>query len=335
MSGVVCEDRSQSTPVALRRESASASRLMRDSLAPSTYRNYTSALRLFRRWICRKNKELLQSGDQFLLEENDAALALYLGELDSPSDGNQPYSLAKAQMAVAAAKAASIPVGDLTAKALRGFARSGRSERGRGQSFGFTPQHIADMIALTKSAEWRTPRHRRHNVWEKPDEAVARAVMDAALLLVAYQGALRRSELVALKWDDLKEASDGVGLLLTVRKSKTNQTGQVDVRYLKDPAVNILREWQMLQRSGEDRVFPMTDRTANSHIQALARGIGLDVERLGITSHSCRVGVAQALIRAGASEVQVAHAGSWKSSAMVVHYSQAIRAENGAVAQFL
>ena len=48
---------------------------------------------------------------------------------------------------------------------------------------------------------------------------------------------MRRSEVSALRWADVAAAGDGDGILVTVRRSKTNQEGEMnDVRYLKDGA---------------------------------------------------------------------------------------------------
>ena len=45
---------------------------------------------------------------------------------------------------------------------------------------------------------------------------------------------MRRSEVSALRWADVADAADGDGLLVTVRRSKTNQEGDVnDVRFVK------------------------------------------------------------------------------------------------------
>ena len=49
-------------------------------------------------------------------------------------------------------------------------------------------------------------------------------------------GGLRRSEVSALRWADVEDAGggDADGILVTVRRSKTNQDGETnDVRYLK------------------------------------------------------------------------------------------------------
>lgn len=47
---------------------------------------------------------------------------------------------------------------------------------------------------------------------------------DRALLLIGFVGALRRSELAALAVDDIAEHANG--LVLTLSRSKTNQTGE-------------------------------------------------------------------------------------------------------------
>ena len=55
-------------------------------------------------------------------------------------------------------------------------------------------------------------------------------------------GGLRRSEVAALRWADVTDASDGDGVLLTVRPSKTNQEGDAaDVRYLKTGGAKAIR----------------------------------------------------------------------------------------------
>src|SRR5215470_7658506 len=50
-----------------------------------------------------------------------------------------------------------------------------------------------------------------------------RALRDRAILLLGFAGAFRRSELVALDVEDLEEAPEG--LLVTIRRSKTDQSG--------------------------------------------------------------------------------------------------------------
>ena len=45
---------------------------------------------------------------------------------------------------------------------------------------------------------------------------------------------MRRSEVSALRWADVDDAADGDGVLVTVRRGKTNQEGETrDVRFVK------------------------------------------------------------------------------------------------------
>ena len=49
--------------------------------------------------------------------------------------------------------------------------------------------------------------------------------MIAGLLFMA---GMRRSEVSALRWADVVDSTDGDGVLVTVRRSKTNQEGEVN-----------------------------------------------------------------------------------------------------------
>ena len=65
--------------------------------------------------------------------------------------------------------------------------------------------------------------------------AAARGRLDGVIAGLLFMGGLRRSEVFALRWADVEDAGDGI--LVTVRRSKTNQEGETnDVRYLKDGA---------------------------------------------------------------------------------------------------
>ena len=79
------------------------------------------------------------------------------------------------------------------------------------------PPELFDVLAacpVTKT--WKT-----RGRLPGPDLAGAR---DRALLLVGFVGALRRSELASLQVDDIGEHPNG--LVLTLPRAKTNQTGE-------------------------------------------------------------------------------------------------------------
>ncbi len=65
----------------------------------------------------------------------------------------------------------------------------------------------------------------RSRLLEKIDTATAKGLRDRTLITVAYDTALRCSELVALDLQDLQATPDGLATLL-LRKSKTDQEGE-------------------------------------------------------------------------------------------------------------
>ena len=89
---------------------------------------------------------------------------------------------------------------------------------------------------------------------ESEAAAAERGATDKALAGLLFQGGLRRSEAAALRWADVQDAADGRGIVVYVRRSKTDQDGTAaDVRYLKNgcaAALRQLRDRLTVQRSG-------------------------------------------------------------------------------------
>ena len=74
-----------------------------------------------------------------------------------------------------------------------------------------------------------------------------------------FMGGLRRSEVAAVRWADVTDATDGDGVLLTVRTSKTNQEGDAgDVRYLKNGAAKAIRTLRGADAAPTDRVVGLS-----------------------------------------------------------------------------
>lgn len=139
---------------------------------------------------------------------------------------------------------------------------------------------------------------------------------DRALLLVGFTGAFRRSELVALDGEDLEEARGG--LIVTVRKSKTDQEGQgrrVGIPEGREPAtcpVRALAVWRAAAGLSTGALF----RGVNRHDQVLPQRLSGEavalvvkryVETLGFdpaafAGHSLRAGLATSAAAAGKSE---------------------------------
>ena len=126
----------------------------------------------------------------------------------------------------------------------------------------------------------------------------------------------------------------GRGLLVQVRRSKTDQEGTAaDVRYLKNGAAVVV--WAIRPPAPADDAPVLGGLNGQSiarRLTAAARAAGIEGR---ITGHSGRVGLAVELTRRGAPEQATAKAGGWKSSRMVAHYAAAVAAEQGAVATYL
>lgn len=143
-------------------------------------------------------------------------------------------------------------------------------------------------------------------------DATPRGARDAAMLLLGFAGAFRRSELVALDWTDLEPRPGG--LLVTIRRSKTDQVGAgrlVHVHAAADPAacpVAALERWRVADGgTAAGAVFrSLSPRSAGERlgaagvaraVKAAAKAIGLDPARYA--GHSLRRGFASEAARRG------------------------------------
>ena len=126
-----------------------------------------------------------------------------------------------------------------------------------------------------------------------------------ALLLVGFAGALRRSEIASLRFEDLSK-EPGLGLTLDIRQSKTDQEGKGDLIYVRrleseyDP-VRALDAWREASGLNQGAVFrpvtrggnvqekPITGRTANNVVQEAVRLAGLSGPE-EYSAHSLRAG---------------------------------------------
>jgi integrase len=171
---------------------------------------------------------------------------------------------------------------------------------------------------------------------------------DLALVLVARDLLARRSELVALQVTDLAPAVTG-GATVQIVRSKTDQAGQGAVRYIGRAAYAAVSAWLEAAAITDGPLFRSVHVTgrvgAALHpqkvteiLKKLARRAGPALWRLGVdpervSGHSPRVGMAQDLVAAGFELGAIMQAGRWKSPAMVARYTEALAAEEGAVAQ--
>lgn len=178
------------------------------------------------------------------------------------------------------------------------------------------------------------------------DPGLPRDVRDAALLRVAFETMFRRSELIALRVEDLTVEADGSGRIF-LGHSKTDQEGAGVLQYLSPEAVELIQSWLSISGVAGGPLFRSTPRSnkADRYDTALsdrdvarifkqrALGAGLDPER--ISGHSTRVGAAQDLLAANFSAAEIMRQGRWKSERMIVRYGESLSAGRGAMAKLL
>ena len=264
---------------ALEHPTSTAHRLVEASISPNTRRAYAGALGQLDAWLAGRRLD-------------DAALAAYLAELH---DAGRAAS--SAAMAVAAARfrarlaGQADPAGERTARVLAGYRRTA-GDRGRGQARPFSAADLAAVLATC-----HRPRRRGRGV-ESDQVAAARGRLDAVIAGLLFMGGLRRSEVSALRWADVADAGDADGILVTVRRSKTNQVGETsDVRYLKNGPARTVRALRAAAAPAPaDRVVPLSPKMIGLRFTAAAEAAGLERR---VTAHSGRVGLASELTSRG------------------------------------
>ena len=169
-------------------------------------------------------------------------------------------------------------------------------------------------------------------------------VRNRALLAVAYDTLLRRSELVSLEVTDLLVDIDGSATLL-VRSGKTDPDGRGAILYLARDTVKLVQTW--LQASGisegllfrsvrkDGAVRKKLDPSQVPRIyKKMARRAGLPGDIAdALAGHSTRVGPVQDMIACGIELPAILQSGRWKTTRMVQRYGERLLARRSGAAQ--
>jgi site-specific recombinase XerD len=155
---------------------------------------------------------------------------------------------------------------------------------------------------------------------------------DRAMLLLGFAGAFRRSELVALRVEDLQEAAGG--LRITIRRSKTDQDGAGQEIAIARGDVHCpvlaVKAWMAAAGITEGYVFrpfarngrvldrPLSDRAVANLVKAYAARAGFRVE--DFSGHSLRAGAVTTAAESGAPLLKMAELSRHKSLEVLKGY---------------
>ena len=196
----------------------------------------------------------------------------------------------------------------------------------RGPAIGLTAD---ECTAVLKTC---TQRRRTGRGLERPETAARRGLVDGAIVGLLFHGALRRSEVAALRWADVDlHASEDVAV--TLRRAQPDGGQGDDVWHLVGAcAAAVRRLHAAVAPTPGDRVVGLRVHQINRRFAAACAVAGLEGRR---TSHGGRVGLAAELAARGAPMRAIQLAGGWKSPSMVVRYAAAVTTRGGAVRRFL
>ena len=291
------------------------------SQAENTIRAYAADLEDFRHWCKKYDREWLPAQPK--------TIGLYLGaradQLSLATLERRLAAIASLHKEEGYESPASVADGPLR-KIWKGIVR----EKTRQQD-GAPPLMVEDLRSIIE----HLPRYSTED--DGPTgQLTLTALRDRALLLVGWTGALRRSELVALRVEDV-QFIEGAGVNVYVRQSKTDQEGTGLIKGLpygsnkETCPVTALRQWiqaaeRQLSEPLEGDIFrrfyrgesigesAMTAQYVSTVLKRHAESAGLDPE--AYSAHSLRAGFITQAIRAGKAERRVKeHSGhaSWET----------------------
>lgn len=298
-------------PTALRE---SMTEFLRESRAPNTRRAYRAALAAFVRFCDEQDRSPMPATPE--------TTAAFLS--DEASQGLRPATIAVHASAIAYSHRLAGHPNPCDTVLIRDLLRGIRRTQG------VAPRQ-APALTLARLAA----------ALVGLDRSSVRGRRDAALLTLGFALAARRSELVALDIQDLED--DGDGLLVRIRRSKTDQEGQGAVLYvplagesLEVCAVRAVRAWLVdLGEGASGPLFCAVRKGGALGSRLSERAVDLVVRRAGsvlegeapFSAHSLRSGLVTTLAAQGRTEIQIMQQTRHKSSAMIRRYARELNAK--------
>lgn len=152
-----------------------------------------------------------------------------------------------------------------------------------------------------------------------------------AMLSLGYELLTRRSELVALRTDDIILRSDGT-LRVLIRRGKADPFGQGRIAFTSSRTAKLVTDWLDWRGAEVESLFcpiyqgkpinrDLSTTTVKRLIKDGAREAGLEpAECAAFSGHSMRVGAAQDLLTKGFDTAAIMRAGGWKSVNVLARY---------------
>lgn len=156
-------------------------------------------------------------------------------------------------------------------------------------------------------------------------------IRDRALILTAYNGMCRRSELVDLRVEDIAYTQNNA-IRIKLRRSKADQDGMGRWIHLDKKTKEAIDEWLKFSKIKNGKIFrgvsnvnlikeDLSPCQINRIYKKLARRSNLAPKIIELISgHSFRVGAAQDLLTSGASLAKIMQLGRWTKTDTVMRY---------------
>ena len=161
------------------------------------------------------------------------------------------------------------------------------------------------------------------NVIDKDQNEKIRA-KNRALILIGFAGGFRRSELVAILFEDIDFVPEGVKIF--IKRSKTDQSGEgmtKGIPYFSNsdycPVIS-LKNWLEKSEIKSGKIFDMSDKSVALTIKKYTAIAGLDSNKY--SGHSLRSGFATSAAELGAEERSIMAMTGHKTTQMVRRYIQ-------------
>lgn len=181
------------------------------------------------------------------------------------------------------------------------------------QAKGMTLEYLERFLAVQPDTPW--------------------GIRDKAILSLGSDLLARRSELVALRTEDVSWRRDGT-LRVLIRRSKSDQFGEGRIAFTSRRSARLLEGWLQYRGMHIEPLFcpiyqgkainrTVSDMVVRRLIREAAEMAGVDPSiAREFSGHSMRVGAAQDLLSSGHDTAAIMRAGGWKSANVLARYLQ-------------